>query len=226
MYHRKSHYFYDFIYNDKEPNCFEITLHSENKKIFLDSLTLYADIYVTNGYLCEKLREGNELYPVENYPINKLVLLNSPSKYLEGIEDVVFYWKSIAYLYGEKLNFFDLEQFIKDLKSIMSIYLEILTDKERGYLLLNSLEEAKINNKSFKMNKNNSISFIVGKEVNLYINSSSIINESITIFSECIFYFLQNLCSINQCISLVMIDNQSKRTLYSCSPKIGTKISI
>ena len=219
-------YFYDFTLNEKEPNCFEITLHSGDKKIFIPEKTLYADIFVTNGFLCEKLKENIELNLVDSYPVNKGIFLNTPSKYLPGINSSDFYWKVISYLYSEKITFSDLSEFVADLKSIISINLEILIEKERGNLILNSIEDVKAMNKLFKIKKNNIFSFFKGKEISLFINYENISSESIAIFSECIFSFLKNICPLNLCISLLVIDSNTKRILYTCSAEIGVKKAI
>ena len=126
-------------------------------------------------------------------------------------------------MYTEKLHFSDLNEFLVDLKSIISLNLEIIAEKERGYSILNSIEGVNIIDKIFKIKTDNSFAFYKGREINLYLDLSLLINESFVIFAECIFSFLQNISLINQCVSLVLIESNSKRILYSCLPKKGMK---
>ncbi len=187
---------------------------------------MYADLYVTNGNFCEKIKPGSEFYTVQNFPINRAKLIQSPSKYLEGVNDTDFYWKSIGYTINEKLNFTNTNNFLNDLKCIMSMYLELIPDKERVHLLINSLEKIEIKESLFKVDSQKISSFIPGKEISLYINLSSLIDESFVIFGENIYHFIKQVMSINQCISLNIIDINSKRTVHTCMPTKGFKTPI
>lgn len=222
--HKKDeNYFYDFTLNEKEPNFFQVTLYSDNKKIFIPQTTLYADIFVTNGFLAEKINEGQEVNLVENYPVNKCILLKSPSKYLEGVNNSDFYWKVISYIYNDKLTFSNSAEFIQDLKSIISLNLEVITEKERGELIINAIDNVKISTKSFRVKKGKQFGFNTGKEILISINQALINNESMAILAQCMFHYFQNTCPLNLSISLVVQDSYSKKVLFTCLPKSGMK---
>jgi len=231
-YDKGEDYYYEIKTDRNEPNLFKINLYNNKSMIFNDDMTMYADIYASNGFFCEKMNMGEQLHSVRDSQVRYAELLKSPTYYIENDLSNQYYWSMISRLYSEKISFYDEKELLSDLRDIIKNNVNINLEKEgiktvsdNIVNVANSLEDLKILTKYFKVDDKKKNFFVKGKEVNLIVSSNKIGSDSIVIFAEVIFSILKNASLINQCVSLILIEKATQKVLYSCKPNLGHKRS-